>query len=315
MAKRRSVRFGRTHPAAARAVTVKDSGNRIGDMANNTLDERDRVVLELLHEGGEDAESLADSVTESAESLRERLSELADDGLVESTDDGGYALTANGERVVAASGDGTMDNRIDTPPEVEREIESFDLPPDGTEAVRDAFAFLHYWGTASAGEIIDGVFSENPAAFESGTEWWTELVRDRLEGLPSVEPPTGTDREWRYSGTPTVEESTEDGRIVVSDDEGAQSSVKYALERLSLNGDERDAVRAAFDLLVRESELRATEIRDRVYPDHDAGYESPSEWWTDCVRDAFESLPGVECRDATDDVWKYRGTEAVTDGN
>ncbi|SFG91385.1 hypothetical protein SAMN04488063_3271 [Halopelagius inordinatus] len=275
-------------------------------MANNTLDERDRVVLESLHEGGEDTESLADSVTESAESLRERLAELADDGLVESTDSGGYALTANGQRVIAASGDGATDNRIDTPPEVEREIESFDLSPDETEAVRDAFAFLHYWGTASAGEIIDGVFSETPAAFESGTEWWTELVRDRLGSLPSVEPPKRTDREWRYSGTPTVEEPNEDGRIVVSDDEGAQSSVKYALERLSLDDDERDAVRAAFDLLVREGELRATEIRDRVYPDHAAGYESPSEWWNDCVRGAFESLPGVECRDATDDVWEYR---------
>lgn len=275
---------------------------------NVTLDERDEAVLERLREEEADVESVAESVPADAAYLRERLPELADNGLVERTGDDRYAVTSDGERVVEASPAGTNDNRIDTPADVEREIAAFDLPPDEEEAVRTAFAFLHYWGAASESEIVDGVYSESPAGFESRSEWWSELVRERLARLPSVEPPNEDGDPWRFTGTPTVEESPDDGRTVT---EGASStSVKFALERLELAEDERTAVRAAFGRLMEDGEASADEIRERVYPDHPAGYDSPSAWWDDCVRDAFGSLPGVERRDGDEERWRYRQTES-----
>lgn len=274
-------------------------------MVTITLDDRDEAILEHLRREDADIEALADSVNCSRTYLEKRLPDLADNGLVLRVRGDVYTITANGKRTIAAAPAGTMDDRIDTPPDVEQRIESFDLRPDREEAVRNAFAFLHYWGAATEGEIIDGVYSENPAGFESSEEWWTECVRDRLADLPLVEASSSTDRQWRYTDTPTVDEPTDDGRDT-PDDVISQTSVKYALERSRLDGDERSAVRAAFDLLVREGEMIADEIKKRIYPNHDAGYDSSSEWWDDCVREAFESLPGVEQTDVTGDVWRYR---------
>ena len=270
-----------------------------------TLDERDKAALERLRRGDADVASLADSADCRPEYLRERLPELADNGLVERVDEDVYSLTANGARVLAATPAGTQDNRIDTPPEVERKIESFGLPPDGEEAVRNAFAFLHYWGEATESEIIDAVYSEDPAGFESSDEWWSGFVRGHLEDLPSVEPPRAAEEEWQYTGTPTVEEHTDDGRLLFENEAVSRSSVKFALERLDLSDDERAAVREAFRLLAREGEVSAAEVKDQVYADHDAGYDSADEWWADCVRGVFESLPGVEQADDAGDVWRY----------
>ena len=276
-------------------------------MVTITLDERDSAILEVLSRGEADVESLADSASCPPEYLRNRLPELADNGLVQRVDDR-YTVTANGKRAIAGSPAGTMDDRIDTPAAVDREIQSFDLRPDREEAIRNAFAFLHYWGEAVASEIVDAVYSENPAGFESSEEWWTELVREHLADLPLVEPPESTGEPWRYSGTPTVDEVTEDGRLAPDDEPTGRTSVKFALEHSGLTEEERSAVRSTFELLVREGEASASAIEDRVYPDHDAGYDSAAEWWTDCVRDGLGSLPGVERADETGDVWQYRQT-------
>lgn len=275
-------------------------------MGNITLDDRDRAVLERLCQGDADVETLAAAASCGAADLRERLPELADNGLVEQTD-GGYAVTDSGRRAILASPAGTRDNRIDTPPDVEERIESLDLRTDGEAAVRTAFTFLQYWGEAFGGEIVDAVYSENPAGFESREAWW-EWVREHLEALPSVEPPRSTDRQWRYSGTPIVEKHTDDGRLVLEGSASSRSSARFALEHRDLDAGERTAVGAAFDLLVREGELTADEIENRAYPDHDAGYESASEWWNDLVRPALESLPGVEQSDGAD-VLAYRQTD------
>jgi len=268
------------------------------------LDERDLAVLAWLGREGADVESLAERTPYDPEFLRDRLPDLVDNGLVQRVDDV-YRTTANGKRAIAGSPAGTMDDRIDTPPAVERRIESFDLRADREESLRKAFAFLRYWGAATGGEIIDGVYSENGAGFESYEDWWTGFVRDRLSALPSVEPPPSIGREWRYAGTPTVEEITSDGRLTVGR-AASQSSVKYALEYGSLPDAERSAVRAAFDVLVQEGELTAPEIKDRVYADYDAGYDSAATWWDDCVRDAFSSLPGVELVADAPETWQYR---------
>lgn len=275
-------------------------------MVTITLDDRDREILSRLQQGKADVASLAENVGCDEAYVRDRLPELADNGLVLRVHSDVYTITANGKRTIAASPAGTMDNRIDTPPDVEQTIQSFGLRPDREEAVRNAFAFLHYWGKATEGEIIDAVYSENPAGFPSHQEWWTECIRDHLAELPSVRPASSTGREWRYAGTPTVDEHADDGREAPDTDVASQTSVKYTLEQSDLDEDERDAVRAAFDLLVQEGDASAEEIKKRIYPNHDAGYGSPSEWWADCVAEAFESLPGVEQTNADRDVWEYR---------
>lgn len=282
-------------------------------MASNTLDERDRAILEHLHGGPADAESLAGTANASAESLQDRLSRLADNSLVERVE-GGFALTDDGERVVAASPAGVRDNRIDTPDDVEAAIESLDLRPDRADAVRDAFAFLHYWGEASEREIVDAVYTENPADFDDSEAWWA-FVEGRLAELPSVEQPDGEDGTWRYDGTPVIAEQTEDGRLILGPEATEHSSAKFALEELSVEGEEREAVRAAFDHLSREGEAEAAELRETVYPDHDAGYDSADEWWG-FVADRLASLPGVERREENSSsgegggaIWEYRGTD------
>jgi hypothetical protein len=91
------------------------------------------------------------------------------------------------------------------------------------------------------------VFSENPAEYDDRGAWWRGLVRDHLAALPPVEPPDpGFDR-WRYEGTPVVATSGEDGRGRLGPAAG-RSSAKFALEGLPVEDDEREAVRAAFEL-------------------------------------------------------------------
>lgn len=284
-------------------------------MGTITLDDRDEAILARLRAGNADVGSLAAAVDCDGEYLRDRLPELADNGLVLRVHSDVYAITANGERTIDSAADGTTDDRIDTPPAVEDALESFDDRADRTDAVRSAFAFLRYWGEAIESEIVDAVYSEHPAGFDAPDEWWTECVRDRLAALPRVEPPESADRPWRYTGTPTVEKRTADGRDVSGPAPDAQTSVKYALERSELTADERAAVRAAFDFLAGEGEASVDEITAAVYPDRDAGYGSASEWWAECVREPFRSLPGVERSDADDDRWRYRASDAEPSSN
>ncbi len=277
-------------------------------MVTVTLDERDAAALERLRDGNADVGTLAETTGCDPEYLRERLPELADNGLVERVDDA-YRITEDGERAMAGSPAGTMDDRIDTPDAVEERVESFDLRPDREEALRNAFSVLRYWGSASGPEIVDAAYSENPAGFDGPREWWEEGVRDRLADLPLVESPASTGEPWRYAGTPTVEETTEDGRVAPGVDPPAGASVRFALEQSELDDDERAAVRAAFAHLFEEGEASAASIRKAAYPDHGAGYDSAADWWADCVRDGLDSLPGVERVGDEGDgesVWRYR---------
>lgn len=275
-------------------------------MGTITLDDRDRAVLERLREGDADAESLAERVEYDGEEVDERLPKLAENGLVDSVDGDTYALSDDGVRVLEATPTGAKGNRIDTPPDVETQIQSFDCPPDRAEAIRSAFAFLRYWGTAAESEIIDATYSEYPADFESPTAWWDEFIREHLETLPSIEPPASDGDPWRYADTPTVEKATDDGRAVSGADVTTHTSVKYALEQLELEPAKRTAVREAFDYLLRAETASPQAFENDVYPEFDAGYESAADWWDD-VRTVFESLPGVERRD--DGSWQYRTSD------
>ncbi|AHG05335.1 hypothetical protein HALDL1_12545 [Halobacterium sp. DL1] len=279
-------------------------------MASNTLDDRDRAILERLHGEETDVESLAGTVNASPEQIRERFPRLLDNGLVEQVREDTYALTEDGQRVVAASPAGTQDNRIDTPADVEAAIQSFDLRPDREEAVRNAFAFLHYWGEATAPEIVDAIFPEDPAEYDDSDAWWADLVSDRLAALPSVDAPDSPNGEWQFEGAPIVDQRTDDGRLLLGPKGNRRNSVKFALERLPIEDDERQAIRAVFELLAERDEATAAEFREQVYPERDAGYESPDEWWG-FVQDHLAELPGVErTGDGDDALWRYRRTDA-----
>jgi predicted transcriptional regulator len=275
-------------------------------MGNVTLDDCDRVVLERLRAGSADVDALAGSVNLDAGYLRDRLPELADNGLIRRASGDDYALTDDGSRVLESTAARARDERVDTPPAVEGRILAFDLPPGRTAAVRNAFTFLRYWGEASAGEIVDAGYSEAPAGFADWRAWWTECVRDRLAELPSIEPPSSTVESWRYDGIPIVENGSSDGRDVAGDGATQGTSAKFAIERLDLDEESRRAVRRGFDLLVELELISATEAKEQVYLEHDAGYGSPDAWWDDCVRPGLESLPGVERVDEMRERWRYR---------
>jgi DNA-binding transcriptional ArsR family regulator len=277
-------------------------------MENVTLDDRDRAVLERLREDPAGVDALATATDADAATLRERLPELADNGLVDRRPDGAFALTEDGERVLEATATGARDDSVDTRPAVEGRILAFDLPPDREAAVRGAFTFLQYWGDATAAEIVDGVYSEHPAGFEDRLAWWRECVRDRLAALPDVDAALSRGEPWRFEGTP-VAESGADGRAVAGEAAAGSASARLALERLDLDADARRAVRAVFALLVEVGEGSATEAEEQVYPDHDAGYRSPDAWWEVLVGPALEALPGVQRVDGDRQRWRYRPDE------
>lgn len=232
------------------------------------------------------------------------MADLADNGLLYDLGDGRYRRTESGRRVLVTSASGTLDEQIDTTPDVERVVDEFALGPDEADAVRHAFAFLRYWGRVTEEEILDAVYSEAPAGRETAEAWWEDVVRDPLAALPGVDPPTDPDEPWRYTGTAEAGEPFADGRRVLSASHPVYGDVKHALESLDLAGAEREAARAAFRYLYRRGEATDGEIREAVYPGHAAGYSSPRTWWDEVVEEAFDALPGVE-RMGTD-TWRYR---------
>lgn len=276
-------------------------------MASITLDDRDEAILERRRAESGTVESLADDMDCNEEDRRGRLQELVDNGLLRRIDDGDrYTLTDNGERATAASTTGTRGNRIDTPEDVERRLASAGLRADRISAVRAAFSVLRYWGDATTGELVAAVYSEHPVGVDSSEAWWNEVVRDHLRALPRVESPGPSDRYWRYAGMPTVEKPTDDGRVAPGDASTSPGSVRLALERLDCADSKRAAVRAAFDHLVREGEASAAALKAEVFPDEDAGWASAEEWWSGCVKPAFECLPDVVAAADAGDRWRLR---------
>lgn len=266
-------------------------------MGTPTLDEIDEAILEHLAEGRDAADLTAEFENDE---VNDRLAALAESGLVSPDDD--YELTDSGRRVLAAPGDTTADDRIDVPERVEETIQGFDLPPDRAAAIRGAFAFLAYWGEATAYEIRDAIYSERPTGFESVEEWW-EFVRERLAGLPEIDPPAADDGAWGYAGRAGVNDPTEDGRHEAGESEDATyAGVKHALESLDPRAEEREAAHAVFAFLADRDEATEEAITAAVYDEYPAGYGSPAEWW-DRVSTVLEELPGV-ARDG--ETWRYR---------
>lgn len=279
-------------------------------MTSNTVDELGRAVLEAIADERVTLAALDDRFEASQRALEGRLSQLVDNGLARETDDGAYELTENGRRLLAATPVGAHDDRIDTPDAVERAIEEASLRPDEAAAVRGAFSFLRTWGEATTAELIDGVYSEVPAGYETAERWWDACVRDRLEALPDVEAPEASPiGTWRYEGTAEVDRDDRDGREVRDPDAASSvGSVRHALEREDLSEGERRAARAAFAVLADRGRATVGELTERVYDDHPAGHESATAWaaW---LSTTFETLPNVERTGVTGDAnaegWTY----------
>ena len=268
------------------------------------LDECDKRVLALLGTQSRSVSTLAADLDVPPEKVSTRLADLADNGLVYDLDDDRYTRTESGRRVLVASAAGTADERIDTSPEVERTIDEFDLRADEADAVRHAFAFLRYWGQVTEEEIIDAIYDEAPAGRETPAEWWDDLVEEPLAALPGVEEPGGDDDPWRYQGTPEASALFTDGRRVFSRTHPVYGDVKHALESLDLTEAEREAARAAFVCLYRRGEVTDRDVRETVYPEHPAGYDSSEAWWDEMVTKTFDALPGVER--TGENGWRYR---------
>lgn len=265
------------------------------------LSDADCALLRRVVDGGDP------SSVDVVDDPDERLSELADSGLVRRTDDGeGYALTPSGRRVLRARGDDPTGDAGDLPAAVEQDVAALDLDPGEREAIRSAVAFLRNWEAATESELVDAVFDEAPAGRDDPGEWWTELVRDPLADVPGVAPPDGGDgdEKWRYEDdeSPEVAEADADGRHVLADDEDRYGSAKHAIEREADDDGEAEALSAAFEALAEgdatDEDLAAVLGRfDRDLDD---------------VADSLTAIPGVE-REA--DRWRYAPPDRESRGN
>lgn len=166
---------------------VKVQLGAVGTPGVTTVDLTD-ADLALLRDLRGDRRSVADlaaAVGSDEQAVDRRLSELADNALVRERE-GGYDLTESGRRVLESPGDGGADERVDTPPAVERELASFDLGPEAEAAVRNAFTDLRHRGRATPEALQNRVFSEDPAGYETPEQWWSDLVVEHLLDLPGV---------------------------------------------------------------------------------------------------------------------------------
>lgn len=265
-------------------------------MGTLNLSDEDEMVLEQLREGRNVAENLAPTVSYDRSTLTEQLDLMADNGLVRDIGHGVYELTENGRRVLSAPGDASADDRIDTPNSVEQTLDKFDLPVECEEAVRRSFTFLRSWEEAAPTEIKDSVYDEKPADYASAEEWWDQCVRTPLAALPYIEQPSSDDEVWTFTGPRSAAESTADGRHMLDSDaeHTPPTSAKHTIEKLTDNNARRDAVLGAIERIRQQGEMSEADIKETVYDSHPAGYESPDEWWEQCVRDILEEVPGIE---------------------
>src|SRR5699024_1380600 len=158
-------------------------------MRNPSLTETDLAVLAELYRSPEDMVTLAQDVDIQPDQLATRLLFMEDNGLIQQYSDT-YELTASGSRVLRVPGSETADDSIGAPQSVLWLLQSRGLRADRLDAVLATFAFLRYWGKATAAELKDGVFSEVPLEYETTERWWTDLIRDHLAAVPIIESPT-----------------------------------------------------------------------------------------------------------------------------
>lgn len=180
------------------------------------------------------APELAESLNCSRRTALNRLSDLADDGLLRSKQVGGrsrvYWTPIDGrtstasrseparEKDIAASGvsDGAPDpGEGSTTPDAERARESraeaidvsedlgdaldgLDVTDEQREAVAAMYEYLAANGTARKSGFVDDVYPDHPAGYASEGGWWNRLGKDALATLPGVQKPAEGRPTWRF---------------------------------------------------------------------------------------------------------------------
>lgn len=167
------------------------------------------------------APELADALNCSRRTALDRLTDLADDGRLQSKQVGGrsrvYWTPIDGEtpepareRDTAASGVSDAPKASpagagdvpDSPEEIDIDeaLDGLDLDADRREAVRAMYAYLAEHGTARKSDFTDDVYPKYPAGYGSPGGWWNRLGKEALASLPGVSKPAEGRPTWRFSG-------------------------------------------------------------------------------------------------------------------
>ncbi|WP_158055798.1 hypothetical protein [Halorussus halophilus] len=139
-------------------------------------------------------------------------------------------------------------------------------------------------------EVVDSVPFGRGAAREA---------LDRLNEAGTIErKAVGDDAVWWLPGYT----ETERGRAPMAgshpDSSGLPRNVETAIHTLeSIDERERSAIYAACHFLHSDGPVDETTLKERVYPEQSASYSDETEWWDECIRPAFDALPGVEFAD------------------
>lgn len=67
------------------------------------------------------------------------------------------------------------------------------------QAVRAAFAYLYEHGRCSKQDLIDAIYPEFSAKYDSAADWWEQCIRDAFDAFPRVIAMSETKDEWQYS--------------------------------------------------------------------------------------------------------------------
>lgn len=112
----------------------------------------------------------------------------------------------------------------------------------------------------------------------------------------------GDEAVWWLPGHTGTDERVEPMAGASRRTDGLSRRLETAIQMLEdIDERERAAIYEACHFLHQHGPTTEETLRERVYPQHSGGYENENRWWTDCVRPAFDALPGVE---RTDEGWR-----------
>ncbi|WP_435157531.1 ArsR family transcriptional regulator [Haladaptatus sp. DFWS20] len=68
----------------------------------------------------------------------------------------------------------------------------------------------------------------------------------------------------------------------------------------------QDALRAAYDYLIKHPSAKKSDFLQDVFPEHPAGYETADGWWN-AIQPALKDLPGVDPPEERGHIWHFLG--------